>query len=160
MKRGIGFTLNGEGVHVEVDDQRMLLWVLRTELGLTGTKYGCGEGLCGACTVIVDGEAVRSCQLPVAKVAGKKVTTIEGLATDRVLHPLQAAFAEHDALQCGFCTPGMILNAYSLLRSNPQPSRQEIVDGMEGNLCRCGAHTRIVTAIESAALKMREGGRS
>ncbi len=145
MKRRIGFTLNGEGVHVEVDDQRMLLWVLRTELGLTGTKYGCGEGLCGACTVIVDGEAVRSCQLPVAKVAGKKVTTIEGLATDGVLHPLQAAFAEHDALQCGFCTPGMILNAYSLLRSNPQPSRQEIVDGMEGNLCRCGAHTRIVT---------------
>ncbi len=160
MKRRIGFTLNGEGVRVEVDDQRMLLWVLRTELGLTGTKYGCGEGLCGACTVIVDGEAVRSCQLPMAKVAGKRVTTIEGLATDGALHPLQAAFAEHDALQCGFCTPGMILNAYSLLHANPKPSRQEILDGMEGNLCRCGAHTRIVTAIESAALKMREGGRS
>ena len=160
MKRVVGFTLNGRWVQPEVDDQRMLLWVLRTELGLTGTKYGCGEGLCGACTVIVEGRAVRSCQLPVAQVAGKKVMTIEGLAANGVLHPLQTAFAEHDALQCGFCTPGMILNAYSLLRSNPRPSRQEIVDGMEGNLCRCGAHTRIVSAIESAAQQMHRGGRS
>jgi aerobic-type carbon monoxide dehydrogenase small subunit (CoxS/CutS family) len=134
----------------------MLLWVLRYDLGLTGTKYGCGEGLCGACTVIVSGKAERSCVLEMKAVAGKKVTTIEGLATNGELHPLQKAFVEHDALQCGYCTPGMIMNAYGLLLTNPHPSRSEIIEHMDGNLCRCGAHQRIVQAIETAA--QRAGG--
>jgi aerobic-type carbon monoxide dehydrogenase small subunit (CoxS/CutS family) len=138
----------------------MLLWVLRTELGLTGTKSGCGEGLCGSCTVLVDGEPERACQLPMRSVAGKKVVTIEGLASNGKLHPVQAAFVEHDALQCGFCTPGMILSAYGLLLENPKPTRQEILDHMEDNLCRCGAHVRIVDAIETAAAGMRKGARS
>jgi aerobic-type carbon monoxide dehydrogenase small subunit (CoxS/CutS family) len=157
MKKTIRFTLNGHDTEVTVAGERMLLWVLRTELGMTGTKFGCGEGLCGSCTVVVDGVAERSCRLPVAEVAGAQVVTIEGLASGGVLHPLQAAFAEHDALQCGFCTPGMLLSAYSLLVSNPQPSRQEILSHMEDNLCRCGAHTRIVRAIEAASRQMSKG---
>jgi aerobic-type carbon monoxide dehydrogenase small subunit (CoxS/CutS family) len=131
--------------------------VLRTELGLTGTKYGCGEGLCGACTVLVNNEALPSCQVRVKEVAGAEVTTIEGLEKNGSLHPLQKAFIEHDALQCGFCTPGMIMKAHSLLTENPNPSRAEIVKGMEGNLCRCGAHPRILDAIESAAKEMKRG---
>ena len=155
MKETISFTLNDNAVSVDTDGERPLLWVLRTDLGLTGTKYGCGKALCGACTVIMDGMAVRSCVIPVSSVKGRKVLTIEGLAKDGKLHPIQEAFAKHDALQCGFCTPGMILNAYSLLLSNPEPSRQDIIDGMEYNLCRCGAHTRIVRAIEEAAREMK-----
>jgi len=155
MKEMIQFTLNGKPASVNVEGDRMLLWVLRTELGLTGTKYGCGENLCGACTVVVDKEAVRSCQLPIREVRGKKVTTIEGLAKDGKLHPLQQAFADHDALQCGYCTPGMIMTAYALLLKKPKLTREEIIAGMDDNLCRCGAHKRIVAAIESASKTMR-----
>jgi aerobic-type carbon monoxide dehydrogenase small subunit (CoxS/CutS family) len=129
---------------------------LRTELGLTGPKYGCGEGLCGACTVLVNNEAVRSCQFPIKGVEGKDVLTIEGLAKGDELHPLQKAFMTHDALQCGYCAPGMILTAYSFLLKNPRPSREEIIQGMEDNLCRCGAHTRIIDAIQ--AVSRTEGG--
>ena len=155
MEETISFTLNDEAVSVTTDGERPLLWVLRTDLGLTGTKYGCGKALCGACTVIMDGMAVRSCVIPVSSVKGRKILTIEGLAKNGKLHPIQEAFAKHDALQCGFCTPGMILNAYSLLSSNPEPSRQEIIDSMEYNLCRCGAHTRVISAIEEAAREMK-----
>jgi len=157
MAEVVRFTLNGKPTALTVDSDRMLLWVLRTELGLTGTKYGCGMGLCGACTVLVDDKAVRSCGLPVKLVQGKTVTTIEGLAGDGKLHPLQKAFAEHDALQCGYCTPGMILSAYSLLRENPRPSYSQIVEGMEGSLCRCGAHKRIIEAVQAAAKEMAGG---
>jgi aerobic-type carbon monoxide dehydrogenase small subunit (CoxS/CutS family) len=160
MKKTIRFTLNGRSTELEVEDERMLLWVLRTELGLTGSKFGCGEGFCGSCAVVVDRDVVRSCQLPVRDVVGREVVTIEGLASNGVLHPLQAAFVGHDALQCGFCTPGMILSAYGLLLKNADPSRQEILDHMEDNLCRCGAHTRIVRAIEEASRQMRKEVRS
>jgi len=155
MNENISFKLNDKTISVNTEAQRPLLWVLRTDLGLTGTKYGCGRGLCGACTVIMDGMAVRSCVIPVGSVKDKEVLTIEGLANNGKLHPIQEAFAKHDALQCGFCTPGMILNAYSLLLSNPEPSRQEIIDGMEYNLCRCGAHARIIRAIKDAAQEMK-----
>ena len=158
MNEDISFKLNGETISVNTNAQRSLLWVLRTNLGLTGTKYGCGKGLCGACTVIMDGRALRSCVIPVGSVKDKEILTIEGLAYGGELHPIQEAFVKHDALQCGFCTPGMILNAYSLLLSNPEPSRQEIIDGMEYNLCRCGVHTRIIRAIEEAAQEMKGAG--
>ncbi|UCG57128.1 MAG: (2Fe-2S)-binding protein [Phycisphaerales bacterium] len=155
MTETISFKLNGRSISLSTDGERMLLWVLRTDLGLTGTKYGCGKAQCGACTVIVDGKAVRSCVVPVGYVKGKDVITIEGLAKNGKLHPIQEAFVKHDALQCGFCTPGTILNAYSLLLKNPRPSRAEIIQGMDDNLCRCGAHVRIIRAIESAAEEMR-----
>lgn len=157
MEEVVQFTLNGKPTKLTVDSDRVLLWVLRSDLGLTGTKYGCGQGHCGACVVFVDNEAVRSCQVPVRLVQGKAVTTIEGLAGERDLHPVQKAFVEHDALQCGFCTPGMIMSACSLLQENPRPSYQEILDGMEHNLCRCGAHKRIVEAIQAAADEMAGG---
>ena len=159
MKETIRFTLNGKSQRMTLDGERMLLWVLRTDLGLTGTKFGCGESFCGTCTVLVNNKAVRSCQLPVKNVKGKKVITIEGLSRNGNLHPLQKAFIKHNALQCGFCTPGMILNAYSLLIENPQPEAGEILQGMEDNLCRCGSHTRIVQAIKTAAQEMRGGKR-
>ena len=159
MDQTIRFILNGEPVSLSVDGERMLLWVLRTDLGLTGTKFGCGKSLCGACTVIVDGEAVRSCGYPVKDVAGKKVLTIEGLARDGRLHPLQEAFMKHDALQCGYCTPGMILSAYSLLLKNSKPAVSDIVDALNWNLCRCGAHTRIIQAVQDAAGTLTEGAR-
>ena len=155
MIEGISFTLNGRPVRLEVDGDRELLWVLRTELGLTGTKFGCGEGICGSCTVLIDNEAIPSCQIRIKDVAGAEVATIEGLEKDGDLHPLQKAFVEHDALQCGFCTPGMIIKAHSILTENPNFSRAEIVEGMEENLCRCGAHPRILDAIESAAKEMK-----
>ena len=155
MRQEISFNLNGNPVSVRSGGERPLLWVLRSDFGLTGAKYGCGEGDCGACTVVVDGEPVRSCQTSLADVAGKKVLTIEGLASNGDLHPLQKAFVRHYALQCGFCTPGMIMNAYGLLLRNPSPTRQQIVDAMEDNLCRCSSYDRIVEAIESAAREMR-----
>jgi aerobic-type carbon monoxide dehydrogenase small subunit (CoxS/CutS family) len=161
MTAKISFTLNGKPTTIDVNGDRMLLWVLRTELGLTGTKFGCGEGFCGSCTVLVNGRPERSCQLPMTEVTGTEVVTIEGLATDSKLHPVQAAFVEHDALQCGFCTPGMIMNACGLvLAAGPSPSRQQILDHMENNLCRCGAHTRIIDAVEEAAAVMRKGSQS
>ncbi len=157
MIETIKFKLNEKSENLTLDSERTLLWVLRTDLGLTGAKYGCGEGYCGACTVLVNNQAVRSCQLPVKGVNGKEVVTIEALAKNDTLHPLQKAFMEHDALQCGYCTPGMILSAYSFLQKNPEPSYSEIIQGMEENLCRCGAHTRIVQAIQTAAQEMKGG---
>jgi len=154
MVEAIRFKLNGEPVSLSVDGDRLLLWVLRTDLGLTGAKYGCGQSLCGACTVLVNEEAVRSCQTTVKQVQGKEVVTIEGLASNGGLHPLQEAFMEHDALQCGYCTPGMILNAYALLKKNPRPSEAQVIEGMDDNLCRCGAHKRIVLAVLAAAQRM------
>lgn len=151
----ISFRLNGERVRVRVDEKRKLLWVLRTELEQTGAKYGCGRGSCGSCVVLVNDEPIRSCMAEVGSVRGKDVVTIEGLAQADQLHPLQKAFIEHDALQCGFCTPGMILTAHGLLLSNGKPSREEIKKGMDRNLCRCGAHPRIIDAIESAAGELR-----
>ncbi len=151
MKETIRFKLNGKQTVLEVDGNRKLLWVLRTDLGLTGTKYGCGTGLCGACTVIINKEAVRSCILPVSRVQGKDVVTIEGLAKGDKLHPLQQAFMDQGAVQCGFCTPGMLMNAYALLLKNPRLTREQIIAGMENNLCRCGSHKRVVQAIESVA---------
>jgi len=158
MRRILSFTVNGKPARVETDDGRSLLWTLRTDLGLTGTKYGCGVGLCGSCTVVVGGKAVRSCGTSLADVQGKEVTTIEGLARDGRLHPLQQAFIDKGGLQCGYCTPGMIMNAYGLLLADPHPSREKVLDAMEGNLCRCGAYKRILEAIESVAGK--EGGRA
>jgi len=149
----IRFRLNGEPKELDIDPGRTLLWVLRTDLELTGTKYGCGEALCGACTVLVDDAAVRSCVTPMKDIEGTDVTTIEGLARNGDLHPLQEEFAERGALQCGYCTPGMIMNAHGLLLGNPSPSRAEIIEGMNDNLCRCAAHKRIVEAIEAAARK-------
>jgi len=147
----VRFRLNGKPAEIQADGDRLLLWALRGDLALTGTKYGCGIGECGACTVLVDGGAVLACQTPAALVEGKSVVTIEGLARDGKLHPVQQAFLEHGGLQCGYCTPGMILTACALLARDPHPSRAAIVKGMEGNLCRCGAHQRIVAAIEAAA---------
>lgn len=148
------FELNGRAVTLDTDGDRTLLWVLRGDLMLTGTKYGCGAGFCGACTVMVEGNAVRSCRTRLKDVAGKSVTTVEGLSHGARLHPLQEAFIEHGAFQCGFCTSGMLLSAAALLRSMPQASRETIVSHMEGNLCRCGAHQRIIAAIESAGRRM------
>ena len=155
MPETIAFKLNGKPVSLKVDGDRLLLWVLRADLALTGAKFGCGEGHCGACTALVDNVAVRTCLLKVKEVRNKEVVTIEGLARDGKLHPLQKAFMEHDALQCGFCTPGMILTAASLLKSNPHPSRDQIIRGMDENFCRCGAHTRIIDAIQTAAAEMK-----
>jgi len=157
MRETIQFKLNGKPIKLTVDSDRMLLWILRTDLGLIGTKFSCGEGFCGACTVLVNNEAVRSCQTPVKSVKDKDVLTIEGLAKDGVLHPLQQAFIKHDAMQCGFCTSGMILTAYGLLLKNPRPTFKEIIDGMEDNLCRCGSHTRVIQAIQTAAQGIKEG---
>jgi nicotinate dehydrogenase subunit A len=159
MMRKVSFTLNGKPVHLIVDDERMLLWVLRYDLGLCSTKFGCGEGLCGACTVIVDKDAVRSCSTPIKDVAGKRVLTIEGLSRNGDLHPLQQAFLKVNAFQCGYCTSGMIMNAYALLLRKPRPTRSEIVQAMDDNLCRCGSHVRILDAIEAAAAATAGGAR-
>ena len=145
------------------DPQRMLLWVLRDELNLTGSKYGCGEGQCGACTVLLNGVAVRSCITPLKDAAGKKITTIEGLERNGQLHPVQEAFLKADALQCGYCTPGMILASVSVLEKNPHPDEAEIRHGLQGNICRCGTYPRIVAAVRMAAramsAKSANGGR-
>lgn len=151
MKQSISFKLNGKPVSVSVEGDESLLTVIRTYLDQTGTKYGCGMGECGACTVIMNNESVRSCMVAVEDVSGKEISTIEGLSTNEELHPIQKAFVEHDAMQCGFCTSGMIMTADGLLKSNPNPSREEIIEGMDANLCRCGTYNRIVDAIETAA---------
>jgi aerobic-type carbon monoxide dehydrogenase small subunit (CoxS/CutS family) len=153
MTETIRFKLNGKPTTLNVEGDRTLLWVLRTDLGLTGTKYGCGKSLCGACTVVIGKEAARSCMVAIRDVNGKEVTTIEGLAKGDKLHPLQSAFIEQGAVQCGFCTPGMLMNAYAMLLKNPKLTRQQIIDGMDNNLCRCSGHNRIVQAIESVATK-------
>ncbi len=152
----VQFELNGKSVSVTADESEPLLWVIRQQLGLTGTKFGCGEGFCGSCTVIMNGEAVRSCTLPAVNAAGSMVLTIEGLSKNGELHPLQEEFVKNDALQCGFCTPGMIMNAYGLLLQNPEPTREEVIIGMDENLCRCGAHGRIIESIQKAGLQMKK----
>jgi aerobic-type carbon monoxide dehydrogenase small subunit (CoxS/CutS family) len=157
MPDTIAFKLNDQPVRLNVDGDRPLLWVLRTDLGLTGTKYGCGEGHCGACSVLVNKVATRSCLLKVKQVRDKEVVTIEGLAKGGKLHPLQKAFMQHDGLQCGFCTPGMIVTGVSFLATHPQPTRDQIVRGLEQNFCRCGAHTRIIQAVQTAAAEMKGG---
>jgi aerobic-type carbon monoxide dehydrogenase small subunit (CoxS/CutS family) len=155
MKEIIRFELNNQAQELAIDPERTLLWVLRNDLVLTGTKYGCGMGHCGCCTVLIDNKAVRSCMVTADFVKGKKVTTIEGLGTINNLHPVQKAFVQHDALQCGYCTPGMIMTATGLLHENPEPTRSEIINAMEENFCRCGTYTRIVDAIQSAAKEMK-----
>src|SRR5262245_55075972 len=152
--------VNGSRRRVETDADESLLTALRDRLDLSGTKYGCGEGQCGACTVLLDGKAVRSCLTPAASASGKRVTTIEGLEEGGRLHPLQDAFIEKDAMQCGYCTPGMIVEAAALLRRAPDPSEAEIARAMEGHVCRCCTYPRIVQAIRAAALKSRrpQGG--
>jgi nicotinate dehydrogenase subunit A len=158
MASAVRFVLNGRPVTLQANGDRSLLWALRGDLELTGTKYGGGINQCGACTVLVGERAVRSCTTPLGAVAGKRVTTVEGLAREGRLHPLQQAFIEHGALQCGYCTPGMLMSAYALLGTHPRPSRAQIIAAMDPHLCRCGAQQRIITAIESAARKM--GGMS
>ena len=155
MEEKIQFELNGKSQEITVEPDRTLLWVLRVALGLPGAKYGCGEGHCGACTVLINNKAVRSCQVQISEVQNQKVLTIEGLAKNGDLHPLQKSFMKHDALQCGYCTSGMILNAYDLLMRIPDPSYQEIVRNMDDNLCRCAAHKRIIQAIQEAGKEMR-----
>jgi aerobic-type carbon monoxide dehydrogenase small subunit (CoxS/CutS family) len=151
--------VNGARHAITAEASRSLLSVLRDDLGLTGSKYGCGEGQCGACTVLLDGEPVRSCARTVHSVSGKQILTIEGVAKGDKLHPLQEAFLELDALQCGYCTCGMILSALALLNDKPDPTREEIVFAMDGNICRCGAYSRIVAAVERAAVRMKGGNR-
>ncbi len=147
----ISLTVNGKKQSITTDPQRPLLQVLREDLGLTGTKYGCGEGRCGACTVLIDGKRTHSCQLPVADADGKTITTIEGIAKDGALHPVQEAFLAEGAMQCGYCTPGLILSTVALLEKNPHPSHEEILDWMNGNLCRCNGYPKILSAIHRAA---------
>ncbi len=159
MQRISELHVNGNKLRIDADTDRSLLSVLRDDLDLTGSKYGCGEGQCGACTVLIDGQATRSCITKLGAAAGKKITTIEGIEKNGRLHPLQEAFLEADALQCGYCTPGMIMSSVALLSKNPHASEQEIVRFMEGNVCRCGTYPRIVTAIRKAAQSMKGGGR-
>jgi len=153
MPRITELDVNGSKRRIDADADRTLLSVLRDDLDLTGTKYGCGEGQCAACTVLIDGAPTRSCLTKVGAMAGKKIVTIEGLAPEGKLHPMQEAFLEADALQCGWCTPGMILGAVGLLQKNPRPSETEIAAGMNGHICRCGTYPRVVAAIQTAAKK-------
>jgi len=157
MPRITELDVNGSKRRVDADADRTLLSVLRDDLNLTGAKYGCGEGQCAACTVLIEGAPMRSCLTKVGAVAGKRIVTIEGLAIEGNLHPMQEAFIAADAMQCGWCTPGMILGAVGLLRKNPHPSESEIVTGMNGHICRCGTYPKVVAAIQAAAKK---GGRA
>jgi aerobic-type carbon monoxide dehydrogenase small subunit (CoxS/CutS family) len=154
MSRTMELLVNGVRHTIDAQPDRMLLTVLRDELDLTGTKYGCGEGQCGACTVLLEDRALRSCQTRLSAAAGKKITTIEGLEEHGRLHPLQEAFLEHDAMQCGYCTPGMIVSGAALLKRNPNPSESEIAQAMQGNVCRCGTYPRVVAAMKSASQKI------
>jgi isoquinoline 1-oxidoreductase subunit alpha len=156
MPKGIEIEINGKTYTVEYHPDTPLLYVLREELDLTGTKYGCGEGMCGACTVLVGGIARRSCQIPVSAAVGKPITTIEGLEKNGALHPVQQAFLDAGALQCAYCTSGMIMSSVSLLRATPNPSDEQILQALQGNICRCGTHPRIVEAVHSAVKKMQE----
>jgi len=156
MKQTISFRLNGRPVAIDVNGESSLLTVIRSYLDETGTKFGCGIGQCGSCTVLIDSKPERACMIFVEDVEGKEIITIEGLSSNGTLHPIQKAFIAHDALQCGFCTPGMIMNAYGLLINNPNPSRENIISGMEENLCRCGSYNRIIDAIQMAAKEMNE----
>lgn len=149
--------VNGRAYEIDADPERALLYVLRDDLGLTGSKYGCGEGQCGACTVLVEGKRRFSCVTPVGEVSGMEVTTVEGLEQNGRLHPLQNAFLEEDAFQCGYCTPGMLMSAAALLSTNAEPSEDEIVASMENNICRCGTYPRIIAAIRRAARTQTEG---
>ena len=158
MNDAITFTLNGKSITLNDDPNRPLLWALRSDFGLTGTKYGCGEGHCGSCRVLINNEALPSCQLSLADVHGASLTTIEGLSKNGNLHPVQQAFIEEEALQCGYCTPGMILTAVALLHKNPAPSEFEILDALGDNLCRCGSYKRIVQAVRTAAVLIKEEG--
>jgi aerobic-type carbon monoxide dehydrogenase small subunit (CoxS/CutS family) len=157
MPAAVELHVNGARRRVEADPGRTLLSVLRDDLDLTGCKYGCGEGRCGACTVLLDGKAVRSCVTPLAACEGKQVTTIEGLERDGKLHPLQQAFLDVGAMQCGYCTPGMILSGCALLAKNPTPSTEETIAALDGNICRCGTYRRILQAVRQAA-EMLQGG--
>ena len=159
MAKPIELDVNGKRYSILSDAERPLLFVLREELGLTGTKYGCGEGQCGACTVLIGAAARRSCQIPVRAAVGTAITTIEGLEKDGRLHPVQQAFLEVGAFQCAYCTSGMIMSGYALLSKNPNADDREIAHFMEGNICRCGTYPRIVTAIRKAAQSMKGGGK-
>jgi aerobic-type carbon monoxide dehydrogenase small subunit (CoxS/CutS family) len=150
-------TVNGTKRAVSADADRSLLSVLRDDLDLTGCKYGCGEGRCGACTVLIDGQPTRSCTTKAGSAEGKPIRTIESLASGDRLHPLQQAFLDHEALQCGYCTCGMLMSAFALLSKNPEPTRDDIVRYMNGNICRCGTYSRIIAAIEQAAKTMKGG---
>lgn len=156
MARITQLQVNGTRRRIDAPSERTLLEVLREDLGLTGTKYGCGEGQCGACTVLIDGVARRSCITTVGEAEGKRITTIEGVASNGRLHPVQQAFIDSDAMQCGYCTPGMIMSSLSLLKKNPNPAELEIVNEMEGNICRCGTYPRIVQAVRLAAQTLRK----
>jgi len=158
MGQTIELEINGKRYPVHYSPDTPLLYVLRDELGLTGTKYGCGEGMCGACTVLIGGTARRSCQIPVSAATGKPITTIEGLEKNGALHPVQQAFLDEGAFQCAYCTSGMIMSSVSLLQANHNPSQEQIVQSLQGNLCRCGTHPRILAAVRRAASKMQERG--
>ena len=155
MKQSIALEINGVKRQITVTPDRSLLSVLREDLDLTGTKYGCGEAQCGSCTVLMDGRAIRSCVTPVSRAAGKKITTIEGLQQNGALHPVQQAFLDSDAMQCSYCTSGMILSAVELLQETPHPNRDQIVKHMNGNICRCGTYQRIISAIQKAAQRSK-----
>jgi carbon-monoxide dehydrogenase small subunit len=157
VKRKISFILNGSEISIETDPARRAVDVLRQDLGLTGTKEGCGEGECGACSVLVDDTVKLSCLMTAAQLEGKKIVTIEGIARGQGLHPVQQSFIEYGAVQCGFCTPGMVIAAVAFLAANPAPTREEIRDAISGNTCRCTGYQKIVDAVEDAAQKMREG---
>ncbi len=157
MKETIKFKLNGIEKNLVLEEERSLLWVIRTDFEMTGTKYGCGMGHCGACTVLIDKKPERACMITADLVNGKEVVTIEGLRKNGELNPVQKAFVDHESLQCGFCTPGMIMNATGLLYENPEPTRGEIIEVMEENLCRCGSYGRIIDAIQSASKAVKGG---
>jgi aerobic-type carbon monoxide dehydrogenase small subunit (CoxS/CutS family) len=159
MNRVTDFHVNGTQHSVQAEAERSLLSVLRDDLDLTGSKYGCGEGRCGACTVLVDGKAVRSCVTALGECRGKQITTIEGLEKDGQLHPLQQAFLDAGAMQCAYCTSGMIMSGVALLAKNIQPTSADIVRSMEGNICRCGTYSRIISAVQKAAATMKGGGK-
>lgn len=159
MGEPLQLEINGRRHSVSADPETPLLWVLREELGLTGTKYGCGEGECGSCTVLIGGNPRRSCQVPLRAAAGKSITTIEGLEQNGALHPVQQAFLDAGAFQCAYCTAGMIMTSVALLRTNPNPSAQQIVQYLDGNICRCGTYPRIIEAVTRAAEAMKGGSR-